>query len=60
MIGIFLGALIFGPITDRIGRQKILVFDLVVFVLASLAQLFVDGPVLLLVLRLVLGLAMGA
>jgi MFS transporter, putative metabolite transport protein len=60
LIGIFLGALIFGPITDRIGRQKILVFDLVVFVLASLGQLFVQGPVLLLVLRLVLGLAMGA
>jgi len=60
LVGIFLGALIFGPLTDRIGRQKILVFDLVVFVLASLAQLFADGPVLLLVLRLVLGLAMGA
>lgn len=60
LVGITLGAIVFGPITDRVGRQKILVFDLVVFVVASLAQLFVDGPVLLLVLRLVLGLAMGA
>lgn len=60
LAGITLGALIFGPITDRVGRQKILVFDLVVFVVASLAQLFVQGPVLLLVLRLILGMAMGA
>lgn len=60
LVGITLGALIFGPITDRVGRQKILVFDLVVFVIASLAQFFVQGPVLLLTLRLILGLAMGA
>lgn len=60
LVGITLGALIFGPITDRVGRQKILVFDLMVFVVASLAQAFVQEPVLLLVLRLILGLAMGA
>jgi putative MFS transporter len=60
LVGITLGAVVFGPITDRVGRQKILVFDLVVFVVASVAQIFVQGPVELLILRLVLGLAMGA
>lgn len=60
LIGICIGALVFGPITDRVGRQKILVLDLVVFVLASLGQLLVSSPGPLLALRLILGLAVGA
>lgn len=60
LIGIFVGALAFGPITDRFGRQKLLVLDLAVFVVASLAQLFVSTPGPLLALRLLLGLAVGA
>ncbi|MGP4014635.1 MFS transporter [Saccharopolyspora sp. 5N708] len=60
LIGIFAGAAIFGPVTDAIGRQKMLVADLVLFVVASVLQLFVTGPVLLLVLRLLLGVAIGA
>lgn len=60
LVGIFAGAVTFGPITDAIGRQKMLVADLVVFVVASILQLFVGGPVLLLVLRLILGIAIGA
>ena len=60
LIGIFAGALIFGPLTDKIGRQKLLLFDLILFVVASLAQLWVTEPVLLLVLRLLLGIAVGA
>ncbi|MGH3097737.1 MAG: MFS transporter [Streptosporangiales bacterium] len=60
LIGIFAGALIFGPITDAIGRQKMLVADLALFIVASVLQLFSEGPVQLLILRLILGIAIGA
>lgn len=60
LIGIFAGALVFGPVTDKIGRQKVLVADLMVFVVASAAQLWVTAPLTLLVLRVILGLAIGA
>ncbi|MQA79762.1 MAG: MFS transporter [Streptosporangiales bacterium] len=60
LIGIFVGAFVFGPITDKVGRQKMLVFDLVLFIIASILQLFVDGPVALFVLRFLLGVAIGA
>lgn len=60
LIGIFAGSALFGPITDRIGRQKMLVGDLVLFIVASIAQFFVGGPVLLFVARLFLGIAIGA
>lgn len=60
LIGIFAGALVFGPVTDEIGRQKVLVADLIVFVVTSVAQLWVTGPTMLLTLRVILGLAIGA
>ena len=60
LIGLFFGALIFGPVTDRFGRQKIYLADLLVFVVVSALQFFADGPATLLVLRLILGVAIGA
>src|SRR5690606_27682768 len=48
------------PITDRIGRQKMLVADLVLFIIASVLQLFVTGPIALFALRFLLGVAIGA
>jgi MFS transporter, putative metabolite transport protein len=60
LAGIFIGGLIFGWVTDRVGRQTMYVADLVVFVTASLLQFFVEGPLALFVLRLVMGIAIGA
>lgn len=60
LIGVFFGAIVLGPITDAVGRQKMLVADLVLFVVVSVLQLFVGGPVFLLILRLLLGFAIGA
>lgn len=60
LAGIFIGGLVFGWVTDKVGRQKMYVVDLVVFVVASVLQFFVGGPLALLILRLVLGIAIGA
>ncbi|NUR05721.1 MAG: MFS transporter [Nocardioidaceae bacterium] len=60
LVGIFLGALVFGPITDRVGRQTMYLADLVLFIIGSALQFFVDEPWQLAVLRLVMGIAIGA
>ncbi|MDA3626158.1 MFS transporter [Saccharopolyspora sp. WRP15-2] len=60
LAGIFLGSLIAGWITDRVGRQKMLVGDLSLFIVLSIAQLFVANAEQLLVLRLLIGIAIGA
>jgi putative MFS transporter len=60
LAGIFIGGLIFGWVTDRVGRQTMYVADLMVFVTASVLQFFVEGPLALFVLRLIMGIAIGA
>lgn len=59
LVGIFLGALIGGSLTDRIGRQRMFTIDLAVFVVVSILQIFVGDFWSLLVLRLILGVAIG-
>ena len=60
LIGMFFGAIIFGSLTDRIGREKMYAIDLMVLVGACLMTSFVQGPWQLIVLRFVIGLAIGA
>ncbi len=60
LVGMFIGGLVFGPMTDRFGRQSMYVLNLAVFVLCSIAHLFVHDVVTLFVLRLVMGIALGA
>ncbi|QUH03793.1 MFS transporter [Saccharopolyspora erythraea] len=60
LIGVFVGALVFGAITDRIGRRLMYVLNLAVFVAASVPQFFVTEAWQLFVLRLVIGIAVGA
>jgi len=60
LVGIFLGSLVFGPITDRIGRQTMYLADLALFVVGSVLQFFVEQPWQLVLLRLVMGIAIGA
>ncbi|MBN3727117.1 MFS transporter [Burkholderia sp. Ac-20379] len=59
LIGIFLGSLIFGWLSDRMGRQKIFLTSFVIIVLASAAQFFVTSPAELALLRIVIGIGMG-
>ncbi|WP_405508573.1 MFS transporter [Streptomyces purpurascens] len=60
LIGVFVGAMVFGAITDRVGRRLMYVLNLVVFVAASIPQFFVNEAWQLFVLRLIIGIAVGA
>jgi MFS transporter, putative metabolite transport protein len=60
LAGIFFGAPMFGYLTDRFGRRKIFIFDLIAFVIIGALQAVVGNNAELLVLRFLLGLAIGA
>ncbi|SIR04020.1 MFS transporter, putative metabolite transport protein [Peribacillus simplex] len=59
-VGMFFGGIIGGYLTDLIGRKTMFLLDLAVFVLASIPQFFVNDPVQLIILRFILGVAVGA
>ena len=60
LVGIFIGAPLFGHITDRHGRRVLMIADLAFFVVFSLVQIFATNAWELVVLRFALGLAIGA
>ena len=60
LAGIFIGCLIFGPLSDKIGRQKIYSLDFIAILILSILQFFVNTAGSLFVLRLLLGICIGA
>jgi len=60
LIGIFLGASLFGWMTDKYGRKPLFLADLIAFALAAIALFFVQEAWHMFLLGLVLGLAVGA
>jgi putative MFS transporter len=60
LLGILLGALVFGYLSDRFGRRKLMIGDLAVFAVACLLQGFVTETWEIIALRFVLGVAIGA
>jgi MFS transporter, putative metabolite transport protein len=60
LVGIFLGGMIFGPITDRVGRHLMYVLNLAAFVVLSVLQFFVTDVWQLVLLRLLIGIMIGA
>lgn len=60
LIGLFLGAVVFGWVTDKIGRRKLFILDVAFIAIFSLMQFAVDNAIQLLILRILLGIAIGA
>lgn len=60
LIGVFIGSLFFGKLSDNYGRQNIYKYNFVVLVIASVLQFFVNTAMPLFILRLILGIVIGA
>lgn len=60
LIGVFLGGIIFGAVTDRIGRKLMYTIDLIAIIILSVLQFFVTNDIQLFILRLLIGVAVGA
>ncbi len=60
LIGIFFGAPIGGFLTDRFGRKQLFLIDICLFVVLGVVQAFVTEGWQLFVVRLLLGIAIGA
>ena len=59
LIGLFLGSLVLGRLSDKVGRQKIFLFNFMLITVASALQFFVNSPAELFVLRLLIGFGLG-
>ena len=59
LFGLMIGALLFGPLADRIGRKKIIIFSTLAFGLGTLATAFVHDVDGLLAVRFLTGLGLG-
>ncbi|CAL9329424.1 Inner membrane metabolite transport protein YgcS [Streptomyces sp. enrichment culture] len=60
LVGIFVGGLFFGPVTDKLGREAMYTIDLAVLVGGSVLSVFATETWQFVVLRFVLGMAIGA
>jgi AAHS family 4-hydroxybenzoate transporter-like MFS transporter len=59
LFGLMIGALLFGPLADRIGRKKIIVFSTLAFGVGTLATALAQDVNTLLAMRLLTGLGLG-
>jgi AAHS family 4-hydroxybenzoate transporter-like MFS transporter len=59
LFGLMIGALLFGPLADRVGRRKIIIFSTLAFGIGALATAFVRDLNTLLAIRFLTGLGLG-
>src|ERR1700684_4478110 len=59
LFGLMIGALLFGPLADRIGRKKIIIFSTLAFGVGTLVTAFVHDVNTLLAIRFLTGLGLG-
>lgn len=60
LAGLFIGTSLFGYISDRVGRRKMFLIDIAAIGLISIATMFVSTPAELLVMRVLIGIVIGA
>jgi putative MFS transporter len=59
LMGIFFGSLVFGWLSDRMGRQKIFLTSFLIITVAAFAQFYATSPLVLCLLRVAIGVGMG-
>src|SRR5215467_8507292 len=59
LFGLMIGALVLGPLADRVGRKKIIIFSTAAFGLGALATALAHDITTLLVIRFLTGLGLG-
>lgn len=59
LIGILVGSLVFGSLSDKLGRQKIFLFSFLIITAAAFAQFWATTPAMLVALRVLIGFGMG-
>src|ERR1700723_3840428 len=59
LFGLMIGALLFGPLADRIGRKKIILFSTFAFGIGTLVTSLVNDVNTLLAIRFLTGLGLG-
>ncbi len=59
LMGIFAGSLVFGWLSDRMGRQRIFLLSFLIITLAAFAQFYTTSPAMLCALRVLIGFGMG-
>ncbi|MGW1161881.1 MFS transporter [Streptomyces sp. NPDC002519] len=60
LIGLFFGSILLGRVADVVGRQKLYLYNFVLIAIASAAQFWAHSPLVLFLLRLVIGFGLGA
>ncbi|MDQ1538801.1 MAG: transporter, family, benzoate transport protein [Actinomycetota bacterium] len=60
LVGLGLGAVVFGPVTDRFGRRKALIASIGLFSLFTLALAFAPSIAVFVAFRFIAGLGLGA
>lgn len=60
LAGLFIGTTLFGYISDRVGRRKMFLADIIAIGLISVATMFISSPLELLIMRVLIGVVIGA